>query len=151
MKLSEFKQHLSTLNEVTFILPDGNAVPKHVHLTEVGEVSKKFMDCGGAIRFENRVSMQLWESVDFWHRLEPSKLQTIIDLSEQKLNIGNYEIEVEYQSNTISKYNLQFEDGQFKLTPTATACLAAEQCGVPSLQAVKEKVESCCTPGGGCC
>jgi hypothetical protein len=151
MKLSEFKQHLSTLSEVTFVLPDGNTVPKHVHLTEIGEVSKKFMDCGGAIRFENRVSMQLWESVDFWHRLEPSKLQTIVDLSEQKLNIGDYEIEVEYQSNTISKYNVQFENGQFILTPTATACLALEQCGIPSLKVVKEKVESCCAPGGGCC
>jgi hypothetical protein len=73
MVLSEFKQHLKTVTEVTFLKPDGNNIPKHFHLTEVGQINKKFIDCGEMVRNENVFSMQLWESVDFWHRLEPSQ------------------------------------------------------------------------------
>ena len=31
MKLSEIKNHLGTLESVTFLLPNGTAVPKHFH------------------------------------------------------------------------------------------------------------------------
>lgn len=72
MKLSEFKAALSNLTELNFKLPDGSLVPKHFHITEIGQVSKKFIDCGGTVREENLISMQLWESIDFWHRLHLS-------------------------------------------------------------------------------
>jgi hypothetical protein len=86
MLLSEFTKHLETLSEVNFQKPDGTEVPKHFHITEVGQINKKFIDCGGTIRNENVISMQLWESIDFWHRLEPSKLISIIKLSQEKLD-----------------------------------------------------------------
>jgi hypothetical protein len=151
MKLSEFKAALTNLTELNFKLPDGSLVPKHFHITEIGQVSKKFIDCGGTVREENLISMQLWESIDFWHRLEPSKLISIIDLSIQKLGIEDHEIEIEYQGNTIGKYGVTFSDNQFKLLSTKTQCLAEEKCGIPSFNLVKEKVQACCSPGGGCC
>ena len=80
MKLSAFKQLLSTVEELHFILPNGTPVPAHFHITEIGQISKKFIDCGGIVREELSVSMQLWESIDTWHRLAPSKLISIIDL-----------------------------------------------------------------------
>ncbi len=157
MLLQEFTNQLETVTEVLFIKPDGTAVPKHFHITEVGQIDKRFIDCGGTIRKEQIISMQLWESVDIWHRLDASKLITIIELSKQKLDIGNYEIEIEYQADTIGKYGVTFEHGQFKLTTKNTACLASSSCGVPiekvkkNLSELKQKVETCCTPGGGCC
>jgi hypothetical protein len=151
MTLEQFKQKLATVSEVTFLKPDGTSIPKHFHITEVGQINKRFIDCGGTVRDENVIAMQLWESIDFWHRLEPKTLNAIIDLSEEKLNIGNHEVEIEYQSDTIGKYGVAFENGVFKLTTTKTACLALDKCGIPTLESVKEKVQACCTPGGGCC
>lgn len=151
MLLSEFKNKLKIVTEVTFLKPDGTQVPKHFHITEIGQINKRFIDCGGTVRNENVISMQLWESVDFWHRLEPSKLISIIDLSENKIGIEDHEIEIEYQVDTIGKYGVEFENGIFKLTATNTACLASDKCGIPSFEKVKEKVQSCCNPSSGCC
>lgn len=151
MLLSEFKDKLKTVTEVTFLKPDGTTVPKHFHITEVGQINKRFIDCGGTVRNENAISMQLWETVDFWHRLEPNNVMTIIDLSENKLGIEDHEIEIEYQADTIGKYGVEFENGTFKLTTTNTACLATDKCGIPTLEKVKETVQSCCSPNSGCC
>ena len=106
MILSEFKHYLKIVSEVTFLKPNGNKIPKHFHITEVGQTSKKFIDCGGTVRNEEVISMQLWESVDFLHRLEPSKLNSIIELSEKKLEIGDYEIEMEYKEKLLRSMEL---------------------------------------------
>jgi len=151
MILSEFKQSLKIVTEVTFLKPNGNKIPEHFHITEVGQISKKFIDCGGTIRNVEVISMQLWQSIDFLHRLEPSKLNLIIELSEKKLEIGDYEIEMEYQGETIEKYGVVFTNGIFQLISTNTACLAMDKCGIPTLEINKEKVKSCCTPGTSCC
>jgi len=147
MLLSEFKNALSSIEELTFVLPDGKTVPSHFHLTEIGEVSKHFIDCGGVERLEKVVNFQLWEANDVDHRLAPKKCMNIIQLSEKVLGIGDLEIEVEHQSATIGKYGLAFENNRFLLTPKFTNCLAKDKCGIPE---EKLKVNEC-TPGGGCC
>lgn len=149
MKLSEFKQMLSSVTELKFQTNDGTEIPNHFHITEVGQVDKKNIDCGGVIRLESKINMQIWTSTDINHRLTPSKLANIISLSESKLNIGDHEIELEYQGNTIGKYGVEFENGIFKLTTTQTNCLAMDKCGIPNLESKIEK--NTCTPGGGCC
>jgi Family of unknown function (DUF6428) len=157
MKLSAFKQHLDGLGEVNFIKENGKSIPKHFHITEIGQIDKRFMDCGGTLRKESVISMQLWESVDFWHRLEPQKLSYIIDLSIEKLLMDDLEIEVEYQSESIEKFGLGFENGNFILSNKTTACLATQNCGIPvekiktKISEVVEAAAACCTPGGGCC
>ena len=157
MKLSEFKRILSQLEQIQFQLPNGELVPAHVHVTEVGRISKHFIDCGGTIRQERVVNFQLWEANDYDHRLHPEKLHSIIELSESKLGILDDEIEVEYQSETIGKYGLAFDGIQFKLTSLTTDCLAKDKCGVPqekkkvSLSSIGRQESSCCTPGSGCC
>jgi len=108
MKLSEIKSHLSAAQAVNFLLPDGNFVPAHFHVTELGLVTKIFIDCGGTLRNEKVVNFQLWSARDFEHRLDPKKLLNIISLSENNLGLGDLEIEVEYQSDTIGKYSLDF-------------------------------------------
>lgn len=155
MKLSEVKNQLSTLENVTFQLPNGTFVPEHFHVTEVGLVTKNFIDCGGTVRKETVVNFQLWEANDFEHRLKPQKLLKIIELSEKVLGIEDFEIEVEYQDNTIGKYNLHFNGQNFELVNKQTNCLAQDKCGIPADQLkvsiFDKKDTSCCTPNGKCC
>lgn len=157
MKLSEVKNALSSLEEIKFQLPNGNFVPKHFHVTEVGLITKNFIDCGGTVREERKINFQLWEDQDFDHRLAPKKLNDIISLSESKLNLSDYEVEVEYQSDTIGKYNLTFADGIFTLQSTLTDCLAIDKCLVEekpkkNLRLVSKSNEgSSCAPESGCC
>ena len=156
MKLSEIKKHLSTAEAVNFELQNGSLVPEHFHVTEVGVVTKHFIDCGGTVRNEKVANFQLWDANDFEHRLKPAKLLNIIKLSEEKLGMEDLEIEVEYQSETIGKYGLDFTGENFLLTAKQTDCLAKDNCGVPQdkqkLQLAElETSKACCTPGGGCC
>jgi hypothetical protein len=157
MKLSEIKNQLKEATDVSFVLENGTAVPEHFHVTEVGVITKNFIDCGGTVRNEKVANFQLWNANDTNHRLKPQKLLGIIALSEKVLGIEDLEVEVEYQSDTIGKYGLTFQNGNFVLTTKRTDCLAKENCGVP---AEKQKVklgeletanQSCCAPGGGCC
>ncbi|MFV8363334.1 DUF6428 family protein [Flavobacterium sp. ZT3P35] len=156
MRISEIKEQLTNLENVNFMLPNGSFVPEHFHVTEVGLVTKNFIDCGGKVRNETVVNFQLWNANDFEHRLKPKKLLDIIALSEKILGIADFEIEVEYQAETIGKYDLGFEGTTFTLINKQTACLAQDQCGIPT---EKEKVKlseissqtNTCVPGGGCC
>jgi hypothetical protein len=132
-------------------------VPEHFHVTEVGLITKHFIDCGGTERIEKVANFQLWNANDFDHRLKPQKLLNIIELSERKLGMGDLEVEVEYQSDTIGKYGLDFDGNRFILTSKVTACLASDACGIPT-EKIKVKIadlqtvaQASCTPGGGCC
>ena len=109
MKLSQIKNQLQQLHDVNFKLADGTMVPAHFHVTEVGLITKHFIDCGGTVRNEKVVNFQLWNANDYDHRLKPLKLLKIIDLSEKALGMEDLEIEVEYQSETIGKYDLGFD------------------------------------------
>ncbi len=151
MKLSEVKSALTNLETIAFQLPNGELVPNHFHITEVGEIYKNFIDCGGTLRKERTVNFQLWNANDYDHRLHPEKLVHIIDLSQEKLKIQDAEVEVEYQGNTIEKYNLDFDGTNFLLTTKSTDCLAKDKCGIPESELQTAQVESCCTPESGCC
>jgi len=72
------------------------------------------------------------------------------------LGIGDFDIEVEYQGDTIGKYGLEHNGFHFVLTSKKTDCLAKDNCGLPQ---EKQKFNltdltannSSCTPGSGCC
>ena len=157
MKLSEIKAILAAAETVNFKLPTGELVPEHFHVTEIGLVTKHFIDCGGVERFEKVINFQLWNANDTEHRLKPEKLLNIIALSEKKLGITDLDIEVEYQADTIGKYDLDYNGKDFVLISKQTACLATDACGIaPAKQKVQlvelqTAAQSCCTPGGGCC
>jgi hypothetical protein len=158
MKLTEIKQILNELDAVVFQLPNKSFVPEHFHVTEVGMITKNFIDCGGTVREEKVVNFQLWEAADYDHRLAPSKLKQIIELSEKTLGIDSeLEIEVEYQSETIGKYGLSYNGIFFQLSPKLTACLAQDACGIPEdkqkvrLSDLNQDSSACCSPGTKCC
>jgi hypothetical protein len=155
MKLAAFKEILKTQETIGFELPNGTFVPSHFHVTEVGQIDKKFIDCGGTLRNESLVNFQLWEANDYDHRLHPEKLVAIIELSEKELGLTNEEIEVEYQGITIGKYGIEFNGKHFCLTNKKTDCLAKDNCGVPEektkISMVDLAASNTCTPGSGCC
>ena len=156
MTLSEIKNHLKSIKKIGFQLPDGSLVPSHFHVTEVGKITKSFIDCGGTLRHEEIVNFQLWNANDYDHRLHPEKLIEIIALSEEILKIKDLEIEVEYQGATIGKYGLDFDGTNFLLINSQTDCLAKDNCGIPEekqkvvLSAI-ETTASSCDPSSGCC
>ena len=155
MRIEEIKKILRLAKTISFRLPNGDEVPAHFHVTEVGKIDKQFIDCGGTMRHELIANFQLWSSDDYDHRLHPEKLLSIIELSQAKLGIEDFDIEVEYQGETIGKYGLEFDGSAFLLTTKMTDCLAKDGCMVPE---EKMKVDlssltsgNSCSPDGGCC
>ena len=157
MKLIEIKGHLKNLELIQFELPNGELVPRHFHVTEVGIVTKHYIDCGGTLRKEKVINFQLWNANDYDHRLHPEKLLNIIELSEKTLKTDdNLPIEVEYQGQSIEKYGLEFNGQGFVLTTKYTDCLAKDSCGIPAEKSKTKLTElggqvETCTPGSGCC
>ena len=156
MKYSEFKKAIESVNEITILLPDSSIVPQHFHITEVGLINKHFIDCGGTERITKLISFQIWVAEDIIHRITAEKLLKILDASSFITGNADYEIEAEYQTNTIGKYGVSFNGTHFLLENKFTECLAAEACGVESEKykmnlADIKPTSSCCTPGGGCC
>jgi hypothetical protein len=152
MNLSIIKQLLHTVENVSFELEDGAFVPAHFHVTEIGVITKDFIDCGGIIRHERTINFQLWNANDTDHRLKPAKLLDLITLSEEKLGLEDLEAQVTYQGKTIEEYGLDFNGRNFLLVPKTTNCLAKDRCGIPSEKLNTSPTEkTTCTPGGGCC
>lgn len=151
MKLSAVKQALAQLPFVRFKLPDQTYVSSHFHVTEVGLITKHFVDCGGVERLEKVVNFQLWQAEDYDHRLAPQKFLRILDVAQKIFGHDDeLEVEVEYQQETIGKFGLEFDGHDFVLTSKQTACLARDHCGIPQQQ-IPKKIMSNCSPAGGCC
>jgi Family of unknown function (DUF6428) len=154
MKLSEFKLAIEEGTPLNFTLEDGSPVPQHYHLTEIGRLQKRFIDCGGLLRDEEKISLQLWYASDVDHRLTSEKLLKIIKIGEEKIGLPNVEIEVEYQNTTIGKYSLQKGEFGFILANSQTACLASDSCGIPQNKMTKQLAsltKGGCDPNSGCC
>jgi hypothetical protein len=155
MKLSQVKRVLNEVKTIGFQLPGGELVPHHFHVTEVGKITKHFIDCGGTVRMEELANFQLWNADDYDHRLHPEKLLNVIELSEKILKIGDLDIEVEYQAGTIGKYGLDFNGTNFLLTSKQTDCLAKDNCGIPVEKPIIRisnlNNAPSCNPGDNCC
>tara|TARA_R100000935_G_C2829595_1_gene164276 strand:- start:364 stop:831 length:468 start_codon:yes stop_codon:yes gene_type:complete len=155
MKLSQIKKELNHLEQIAFMLSNGDMVPNHFHVTEVGKVTKYFVDCGGTVRTEEVANFQLFSANDYDHRLHPEKLLNIIELSEKVLSLDDLEIEVEYQGETIGKYKLGYDGSNFLLTSKQTDCLAKDKCGIPAhkpkVKLSELQTSTTCSPNSGCC
>lgn len=155
MKISEFIYALSGLESLVITNENGQPIPAHFHVTEVAQTTKNYIDCGGTVREDKCISMQLWLAEDVDHRLSPQKLASIILQAATLWNQEDLPIEMEYQENTIGRYDLSLNNGVFKLLTKQTACLAPDQCGVPQekvkLNLSEINLATTCKPGSGCC
>ena len=156
MKLSQLQSHLRSSEKINLSLPDGSAVPPHFHITEIGKVTRDFIDCGGKRRSTSYINMQILVAQDFDHRLSPEKLNRIIDQTAKGLDLDDIEVRFEYQQMSISTFGAQATTKGIELTPLHTACLAADECGIQQkVEKVKVKLSeltpSSCCEDTGCC
>ncbi len=151
MTLQEFYSQLDHTQELSFALPNGSLVPAHFHITEVGQLDRFFLDCGGVMRKESVVNLQMYTAEDYDHRLTVPKLVGILAASALQLQLRrDAELRVEYQGATIEVYGLSHDGHQFILTALQTDCLAKDKCGIPEKKS-KQTIQPACTPGSGCC
>ncbi len=135
MKLNELKAALARHPEanVRFVLPNGESVPAHAHVTEVARIDKRFVDCGGTLRNDTMCRLQTWTANDFEHRLTAGKLHGILSKAASFLTTDDIEVDVEHEVQFISQFPLDSVevDGHnllLKLTERHTACLALDKC-----------------------
>ncbi len=153
MNLTDLKTTLRQHPEknLSFFLPDGDAIPAHFHVTEVGHVTRRFIDCGGTVRALESCLLQTWvPEGDREHRLTAGKLAKILEISRQVVPSDDLEVEVEYDCCVVGQYTLaaaSSADGTltFTLGNKKTDCLAREQCGIEPVQTA-----SACCSGAGC-
>src|SRR3954466_11896670 len=83
------------------MLPDGDFVPAHFHVTEVGRVQKDFIDCGGTTRSAVTCLLQVWVAGDVAHRLAAGKLADVLKLAAPLLGSDDLAVEVEYERDAV--------------------------------------------------
>ena len=98
MTVKEFCQALASHPgaKMHWMLPDKSFVPAHYHITEVGKVQKDFIDCGGTVRSSTSCVLQVWVANDTDHRLETTKLASIMQVAAPLLRSDDLPVEVEY-------------------------------------------------------
>ena len=158
MKLSQFTSLLQSHPDKQFhlVLPGDSAVPVSFHITEVGYVAKKFIDCGGKLHTVQTCQLQAWLGSDTDHRLYAGKMAGVLGLAEAKgvLPVGeDLDMEIEYEDAALSQYPVvgyAVTDAAVVLTLTAkhTDCLAKESC-LPSLPMAAGS-DCGCGPSGCC-
>ena len=157
MKLHELKSFLRSNGSagVQLLLPDGDAIPVHFHITEVGHVTKRFIDCGGTVHDRSDTCLlQTWVSeADPDHRLDAGTFAKILDLGKQVLPHDDLPVEVEYDCCVVAQYPVetaQVRDGrvEIQLGEKHTDCLAKEKCGIDGAgcgcDATTEAAEATC-------
>jgi Family of unknown function (DUF6428) len=136
MKLHELKSFLRAHPAAYphFTLPSGEQIPPHFHLTEVGHVAKRFVDCGGTFREREACVLQTYVAEDFEHRLKAGHFADILDLGRSILPNDALEVELEWDCCVISQYPIAsgraVDDRlEFQLAAGHTDCLAKQKCG----------------------
>jgi hypothetical protein len=154
MNLKELKSILRANPDAypRLVLPDGDVVPAHYHITEVGYVTKRFIDCGGTVHDSRETCLlQTWHSDnDLDHRLSAGTFAKILDLGDKVLPRQDLEVEVEYDDCAVTQFPIEkavFEKGRIDLhlAEKHTDCLAKEKCGCDDQGGgVQSKAASCC-------
>jgi hypothetical protein len=149
MKLSDLRAALEREPGTfpRFVLPDGDFVPPHAHVTEVGHVAKNFIDCGGVTGKSETVLLQTHVGSDTDHRLKSDRFAKILQLGEAILPHDRLEVEVEYDCCVVAQYPVTEakrtgEHLDLILGKRRTQCLAQER---------RKAAETCCNPTEACC
>ena len=140
-----------------FILPDGDQIPAHFHITEVGRVTKRFIDCGGKLHDQTDTCLlQTWVSdADPDHRLNAGTFAKILDLGAQVLPHDDVEVELEYEDcaitqSPIASARVKGDLIELQLGEKHTDCLAKEKCGIDG-EGCGSRTESEKSQAAGCC
>ncbi len=135
MTLQQLKVALAQNPEahLRFVLPDGEKIHAHAHVTEVARLEKTFVDCGGTRRASAHCQLQLWIADDLDHRLDAKKLLAILSKAQPFLGSEDLTIEVEHEVKWISQFPVDSVRNEkheliLQLGVRHTACLAPDKC-----------------------
>jgi hypothetical protein len=151
MKLSDLRSVLEKHPDTfpRFVLPDGDHIPAHAHVTEVGHVVKNFIDCGGVMGKSETVLLQTHVGQDTDHRLKSDRFAKILQLGGRVLPHDQIEVEIEYDCCVVAQYPVsEVKHGGSHLDvilgKRQTQCLAQER--------RKAAANACCaTQPSACC
>ena len=132
-----------------FVLPNGDYVPAHAHVTEVGHVVRNFIDCGGLTGKEEKVVLQTHVGDDTDHRLRSDRLGEILRLGNRVIPSADLDVNIEYDCCVVAQYPIAeaTPDGthlNLILQRGRTQCRARERREV-------ETAASCCVTSAACC
>jgi hypothetical protein len=151
MKLADLRAVLEKHPDTfpRFILPDGDHVPPHAHVTEVGHVAKNFIDCGGVTGRSETILLQTHVGQDTDHRLKSDRFAKILQLGERVLPHDQLEVEIEYDCCVVAQYpvsevKLAGQHLEVVLGKRHTQCLA-------QVRARTQLEDSCCATAAICC
>jgi hypothetical protein len=151
VKLDELLAALEKLPQTfpRFVLPDGDRVPAHAHVTEVGYVVKNFIDCGGEIGKTESVLLQTHVGNDTGHRLTSDRFAKILRMADRVLPPGEVGVEVEYDCCVVSQYPIVDvtpvgEHLDIVLGRKRTKCFAQQR-------TKQESSMACCVATTACC
>ncbi len=169
MKTQEFFQVLEQNKDkyLLFEYAPNLLVGANYHVTEVKHLKLDSVDCGSQTDSWNETIIQLWESPLELGKTEYMSVYKVLSILKKVGKIKPYDLDAEVKfeySNAnfhtaqlfVNDFEIQGNNLMLKLAIQKTDCKAKELCGVPEsvvevAEKVKEKAESCCTPGGGCC
>jgi hypothetical protein len=132
-----------------FVLPDGDYIPAHAHVTEVGHVVRNFIDCGGLSGKEEKVVLQAHVGNDTDHRLRSDRFAKILELGNSVIPSADLDVDIEYDCCVVAQYPIAEArpDGEHLnliLRRGRTQCRARER-------RESETAADCCTKSAPCC
>ena len=130
-----------------FLLPNGDYIPAHAHITEVGHITRSFIDCGGLIGQEQKVLLQTKVGNDTDHRLRADRLARILQLGQKVVPRADLDVDVEYDCCVVAQYPVvdvrsKGDYLDLSLGRRQTQCRARQR---------RETPESCCAASADCC
>jgi hypothetical protein len=135
MNVTELKKSLNQhpAANIRFLLPNGDSVPAHAHVTEVARIDKRFIDCGGTLRNDSLCRLQTWFSDDTDHRLTAGKLSKILEKAGTVLMSDDLDVDVEHEIGFITQFPLEAVEASageiiLRMGERHTACLAMDKC-----------------------
>jgi hypothetical protein len=132
-----------------FVLPNGDYIPAHAHVTEVGHLVRNFIDCGGLTGKEEKVVLQTHVGNDTDHRLRSDRLAKILGLGNRVIPSADLDVSVEYDCCVVAQYPIMEAQprGQYLdliLERGRTQCRARKHGEV-------ETAGGCCATSAACC
>ena len=151
MKLNVLKDLLGRYPRTfpRFVLPDGDYIPAHAHVTEIGHVVRDFIDCGGETGREEKALLQTHVGRDTEHRLRSDRFGKILELGGRVLPSNELDVDVEYDCCVVAQYPISEikRVGKYLdiiLERGRTQCRARERREAATNDA-------CCGAGTACC
>jgi Family of unknown function (DUF6428) len=132
-----------------FVLPNGDYIPAHAHVTEVGHVVRNFIDCGGLVGKEEKIVLQTHVGNDTEHRLRSDRFAKILQLGNRVIPSANLDVDVEYDCCVVAQYPIA------EATPKGDHLnlflqLARTQCRARERREPETAAE-CCATSAVCC